>query len=278
MATHVSPRPDRRWRRKRHYSRPSASSGYSARRHPARPPRGRNWSTCSTLDQLRIIDRIEKQGADFSRRSARSSFPDSGCTPGSRFFVSLHMRVASLKIDIGPAQRTSRRSPQAVPENNQDQVASRWPWRLLQAALIRRSTSCSVRHSRVRSVTFGLAAGPELSALLLASDTRCSARFAMTFFPRLQSTICKHCCAMPRLKACEAPGLRANLPSRKFQAGPNHRPSTSGVRSVPRCHWTVKRIGARYAAPRILRAKRCQTPLSAGRRAVSRPSLMSDAE
>jgi hypothetical protein len=71
-----------------------------------------------------------------------------------------HMHVASLKIDIGPAQRTSLRGPQAVPENNQEQGRVPLAVAIAGSALISRSTSASVRYSRVHSLAFVLAADP----------------------------------------------------------------------------------------------------------------------
>ena len=49
-----------------------------------------------------------------------------------------------------PAQRHQLGGPQAVSEAIRTMVASRWPWRFCWAALMRRSTSGSVRYSRAR--------------------------------------------------------------------------------------------------------------------------------
>jgi hypothetical protein len=57
----------------------------------------------------------------------------------------MHMHVASLLIGIGPAQCTSLKGPQAVPENNQEQGRVALAVTIAGSRLISRSTSASVR-------------------------------------------------------------------------------------------------------------------------------------
>ncbi len=95
----------------------------------------------------------------FSRRSARSSRPASGCTLGSPFLI---RRTCTLPRSRSiSAQRSEHASDACSPCRNMtsSKVASRWPYRLADAALISRSTSASVRYSRVRSFGVRLAAG-----------------------------------------------------------------------------------------------------------------------
>ena len=67
------------------------------------------------------------------------------------------------KLHLVPPQVHQLRGPQAVPVGHKVIVASRCPQRFFLAAFISRSTSASVRYSRVRRVAVGRPFGPDCS-------------------------------------------------------------------------------------------------------------------
>jgi hypothetical protein len=89
-----------------------------------------------------------------SRRRARSSSPRIGCVLGVPFLIRRTARVAALKIALIPTQVHQLTRPQTMPVADQDHGLSRWPQRLPLTTFCSRSTSPSVRYSRVRSWAF----------------------------------------------------------------------------------------------------------------------------
>jgi hypothetical protein len=83
----------------------------------------------------------------------RSAFLDSADVQGSRFEVDLSPQRRSTS---SAARRPCLKATKAI-------VASRWPWRLPLAAAMSRSTSASVRYSRVRSLPLGSRLGGNCS-------------------------------------------------------------------------------------------------------------------
>jgi hypothetical protein len=78
-------------------------------------------------------------------------------------------------------------------------VASRWPQRLALAALISRSTSASVRYSRVRRSAFGRRFGGTVP-ITERGDTNLSCAFAMRS-PLCEAALSDECSFLGQLQA-----------------------------------------------------------------------------
>jgi hypothetical protein len=92
-----------------------------------------------------------------SLRSARLSRADIGCTLASPLLALRTMQAPSGEVNVVPAQCHQLRGPKTVAVSDQDsRGASRCPERFCLAASMSRSTSRSVRYSRLRwpTVTF----------------------------------------------------------------------------------------------------------------------------